>query len=159
MGVCSNNKIDKNFQVNGSGTHYHQSKNQAKIPKNDIHDFRICATSYMWYRPRVKSMQNNLVLSCDIIWRNKNCGGYLPRQDNMKAGNYVLQYENYSYRYANVKINPIKTKNTKTNQYCRGCNGPKRLVPRVLLYFRNFLKWGCIFLLIFPVLVWLYFQM
>ena len=60
------------------------------------------------------------VLSCDVIWSNKTYGQYVPRKENTNADSNFLKNEDESYRWAHIKINPVKnetnTENLKTKE-------------------------------------------
>ena len=57
-----------------------------------------------------------IVLSHDIIWLNKNYREYVSIKENTKEENYILQYEDESYNWVWVKIDPIKTEVNTENR-------------------------------------------
>ena len=56
----------------------------------------------------------HILLSRDIIWTNKTYGKYISRKENTKANIYILQDEDDSYNWDNIKMDPAKTENVKT---------------------------------------------
>ena len=61
-----------------------------------------------------------IVISCDVIWRNKTYGEYVPRKENTKVTIYIIQDKDKYYNWIFVKIYPVKTEvsteNVKTKQ-------------------------------------------
>ena len=59
-----------------------------------------------------------IVLSCDIIWLNKTYREYVSKRENTNKYSYNLQNEDDLYKWAHLKIDPVKnkdkTKNVKT---------------------------------------------
>ena len=51
----------------------------------------------------------HIVLSRDIILLNKTYREYVSRKYNTKAEDYILQCEDDSYNWANIKIDHVKT--------------------------------------------------
>ena len=56
------------------------------------------------------------VLIRDVIWLNETYSEYLSRKENTKENTYILQDEEGSYNWDNVKMDPVKTENLKTEE-------------------------------------------
>ena len=50
-----------------------------------------------------------VVLNSVIICMNKTYCEYIPRKVNIRLNIYILQYEDNSYNWDNVKMDPVKT--------------------------------------------------
>ena len=61
-----------------------------------------------------------IVPSRDIIWLNKTYGDYISSKEKTKANYYILQNEDEYYKWAHVKIDPVRnevnTENVKTEE-------------------------------------------
>ena len=78
------------------------------------------------FNPRTQ----RIALSRDIIWLKKTYAEYVLIKENIRSKNYILQDEDDSYNWANIKIDHVKTKfntenvkteeNFKTKQDSRG---------------------------------------
>ena len=49
------------------------------------------------------------VLIRDVIWLNETYSEYLSRKENTKENTYILQDEEGSYNWDNVKMDPVTT--------------------------------------------------
>ena len=79
-----------------------------------MHVFGICKKSYGQYIPNVKSTEKYEVLRLGFIRLKRAYGEDVPRHQNRKTDDYVIQDKNDNKKSANIKIEPIKTENVKT---------------------------------------------
>ena len=65
------------------------------------------------------NIQKNLVQIFGVIWINKTYSGFISRQKHNTSDNYSFRDAYESDKWANVKINPVKTENIKTEENVR----------------------------------------
>ena len=62
----------------------------------------------------------HIILSCEVMWLEETYGEYVSRKENTKADSNILQNEYEFYKWAHVKIDPVKnevnTENLKTEE-------------------------------------------
>ena len=85
---------------------------------NENYAFRLNRKPYGWYMP-YDEYTKNVVQICGVIWINKTYGGFISRQKHNTSDNYSFRDAYESDKWANVKINPVKTENIKTEENVR----------------------------------------